>query len=132
MNRKMWFYGASMVLLVLTATYLMITIDSNSWEYLKGRQGASACHWVTIAPVNAPMPGNCTIWNGCDDIVTHGTHGYCQTTDTYTGWDRSHDQWSHGHIIKQTRDCRLSLFRCNNNGVTPTPGSLTECILSPC
>ena len=132
MNRKMWFYGASMVLLMLTTTYLAITTDSNSWEDLKGRQGSSACHWIAIAPVDAPMPGNCTIGNLCKDPKTRGTHGYCQTTDTYTGWERSHHQWSHGHIIERKRDCRVSLFSCNDNGVTSTPGSLEECILSPC
>ena len=130
MNRKMWFYGASMVLLMLTTTYLAITTGSNSWEDLKGRQGA--CIWVTFAPKDAPLPGNCTFWNLCKDPTTTGTPGYCQTTSAETEQIFLRNQWSHGHIVKRKRDCRLSWFHCNDNGVIDTPGSLTECVVTWC
>ena len=132
MNRKIWFYGVSMVLLMLTATYFAITTDGNSWEDLKGSDNLCRTYEAQV-PIDAPIPGNCWKVLFCPNPKTYGTGGRCGyvpwgITTGFRGWHISEGD----HITWSERTCNWSWFTCKDEGVDDEIGELTKCYVTPC
>ena len=133
MNRKIWFYGTTlMALLMVIATYLAIGADSSSWEDITGRQ--TLCNWVSVAPRDAPEPANCAILLNCTNPTSTGRDGFCTTVrGVYTGSRfLRNQQTAPNRIIKKERNCTFNWGFCDDEGVTNTYGSLNECLITSC
>ena len=136
MNRKTWFYGALITLLVFTATYITFTADGTTWGDFKGRSG---CYYGPKPSISAGTPGPCSWSFGCDPVITNGVHGRCVRVDHSPRKIKAEKLGPAQRIIKQERMCKakswkgIPIPKCKDLGTKdPTYGKLTECYLTAC
>ena len=144
MNWKTWFYGTSMVLLMLTATCLVIT--THSWEDLKGQQTVACRDEIKTSPKNAPPPSSCGrgfFWTReCTNRFSYGQGGTCGVKKDVWGYEvetgfRGSHQPKIGMITKRELKC-ISVPKsgwfdgCEDGATIDTTGSQLECVLSSC